>query len=83
MKKLPIILSMVFMILFIFSVVGIGATEEKATKEECVAKCKQALKLIKEVGLEKALEKMNDLKGPFMWKDSYVFCFGNSNTCGL
>ena len=25
-------------------------------------------------GLEKALEKMNDPNGPFMWKDSYVFC---------
>jgi cytochrome c len=76
-KKLSVILSVVLMTLFIFSVVGSGAAEDKATKEECVDKCKQVLKLIKEVGLDKALEKMNDLKGPFMWKDSYVFCFEN------
>ncbi len=75
MKKLSVILSVALMILFIFSVVGPGAAEERATREECVAKTKQAAKLIEEVGLEKALEKMNDMKGPFMWKDSYVFCF--------
>jgi len=75
MKKLSVILSVAFMILFIFSVVGLGAAEESATREECVAKTKQAAKLIKEIGLEKALEKMNDPNGPFMWKDSYVYCF--------
>ena len=75
MKKLSVILSVALMILFIFSVVGPGAAEERATREECVAKSKQAAKLIKEVGLDKALEKMNDMKGPFMWKDSYVYCF--------
>lgn len=75
MKKLSVILSVALMILFIFSVVGPGAAEEKATREECVAKTKQGAKLIEEVGLEKALEKMNDMKGPFMWKDSYVYCF--------
>jgi cytochrome c len=74
MKKMSVILSMSFIILFIFSVVGLDAAEERATREECVAKTKQAAKLIKDVGLEKALEKMNDMKGPFMWKDSYVFC---------
>ena len=31
-------------------------------------------KLIEEIGLEAALQKMNDPSGPFMWKDSYVFC---------
>ncbi len=75
MKKLSVILSVTLMILFIFSVVGPGAEEERATREECVAKTKEALKLIKEVGLEKAFEKMNDIKGPFVWKDSYVYCF--------
>ena len=75
MKKLSVILSVALMILFIFSVVGPGAAEEGATREECVAKTKQAAKLIEEVGLDKALEKMNDMKGPFMWKDSYVYCF--------
>jgi len=75
MKKLSVILSVALMILFIFSVVGPGAAEERATREECVGKTKQAAKLIEEVGLKTALEKMNDMKGPFMWKDSYVYCF--------
>jgi cytochrome c len=75
MKKLSVILSVALMILFIFSVVGPGAAEESATREECVAKTKQGAKLIEEVGLKTALEKMNDMKGPFMWKDSYVYCF--------
>jgi len=75
MKKSSEILCVALMILFIFSVVGLGAAEERATREECVAKTKEAAKLIEEVGLEKALEKMNDMKGPFMWKDSYVYCF--------
>ena len=74
MKKLSVFLSVSLMILLIFSVVGSGAAEERATREECLAKTKQAAKLIKDVGLEKALEKMNDPNGPFMWKDSYVFC---------
>jgi signal transduction histidine kinase len=75
MKKLSVILSVALMILFIFSVVGPGAAEERATREECVAKTKQAAKLIEEVGLKTALEKMNDMKGPFVWKDAYVYCF--------
>jgi len=75
MKKLPVILSAALMIFFIFSVVGPCPAEERATREECVAKTKQAAKLIEEVGLKTALENMNDMKGPFMWKDSYVYCF--------
>ena len=65
MKKLSVILSVSLMILLIFSVVGSGVAEERATREECLAKTKQAAKLIKDVGLEKALEKMNDPNGPF------------------
>jgi cytochrome c len=75
MKKLSVILSVALVIFFIFLVVGPGAAEERATREECVAKTKKAAKLIEEVGLKTAIEKMNDMKGPFMWKDSYVYCF--------
>ena len=75
MKKISAIWSVALMILFIFSVAGPATADESATREECVAKTKEAAELIEEVGLEKALEKMNDMKGPFMWKDSYVYCF--------
>ena len=75
MKMFTVILSVALVILLVFSLGGLGVAEEKATREECVSKCKEAAKLIKEIGLEAALEKMNDPNGPFMWKDTYVFCF--------
>jgi len=53
--------------------VGLSIAEEKATKEECMAKCKEAAALIKEAGVDAAVAKIQDAKGPFVWKDSYVF----------
>jgi hypothetical protein len=44
-----------------------------ATKEEVVAKCRAAAKLIQEKGLEAAGKTIGDKQGPFVWKDSYVF----------
>ena len=41
---------------------GTLVAQEKATKEECVAKCKEAIALIKQVGLEAALAKIQDSK---------------------
>ena len=75
MKKLSAMLSMLVVLVFTFSVIRSGVAEERATREECVAKTKQAVKLIEEVGLETALKKMNDIQGPFVWKDTYVYCF--------
>ncbi|MCP3928974.1 MAG: sodium:calcium antiporter, partial [Bacteroidetes bacterium] len=48
---------------------------EKATKKECIAKCKLASQLIKEVGLDDALAKISNKDSGFIWKNSYVFCF--------
>lgn len=47
---------------------------EKATKEECMAKCKQAADMVKEKGLEATLKVLMDKTGPFVWKDTYIFC---------
>jgi signal transduction histidine kinase len=47
----------------------------RASREECAAKCNAAAKLIQQVGLDAALEKINEPEGQFVWKDSYVFCF--------
>ena len=75
MKRLSMILSVMALALLFVSALGdLRAAEELATREECVAKTKQAAKLIEEIGLEAALQKMNDPNGPFMWKDTYVFC---------
>ena len=38
-----------------------------------MAKCKEAVAMIKQVGLEAGLAKIQDSKGPFVWKDSYVY----------
>ncbi|MFO7800887.1 MAG: cache domain-containing protein [Desulfovermiculus sp.] len=46
---------------------------DSATKEECVVKCRDAAALINSKGVETAIEKFSDQKGPFVWKDSYVF----------
>ncbi len=74
MKKISFMLCATLAILLAVSSAGMGADQEKATKEECIAKCKEAAKLVKEIGLEAALKKMNDPNGPFRWKDTYVFC---------
>jgi cytochrome c len=49
------------------------AAEESATKEECVIKCHEAAALINSKGLEEAIKQIGNPKGPFVWKDSYVF----------
>ncbi len=53
---------------------GLVVASEKATKDECVTKCKEAAKMVKDVGLEAALNNIKDKNGAFVWKDTYVFC---------
>ena len=45
---------------------------ESATKEECIAMSNKALEMIEKEGLAAVIPKINDKKGPFLWKDSYV-----------
>ncbi len=58
-------------LLFGFSCYSIAA--QKATKNECIIKTREAAKMISEVGLEATLKAINEKTGPFVWKDSYVF----------
>lgn len=46
---------------------------ENATKEECIAKSKEAAKMIEEKGLDAAVAEINKKDGKFVWKDTYVF----------
>ena len=46
---------------------------EGATKEEVVAKCEAAAKMVQEKGVEQAGPVIGDKQGPFVWKDTYVF----------
>jgi len=69
MKKLPVM--MVILLILGFSIYA-GA-EQSATKEECVMKCHEAAALINSRGLGEAIKAIGDPKGPFVWKDTYVF----------
>ncbi|MFH1156076.1 MAG: cache domain-containing protein [Pseudomonadota bacterium] len=60
--------------LFLLCFLGTAIAGEIATQEECVAKCKAAADMVKEKGLEATLAVINDKNGPFVWKDTYVFC---------
>ena len=79
MKRFSMIFGMVLASLFVFSLTVSGFAEEKATKEECVVRCKIASELIQKIGLDAALAKINDPNGPFIWKDTYVFVFEDEN----
>jgi cytochrome c len=77
------VMSAVLVALFAFCFAGFSTAAEKATKEECVAKCKEAAQLVKDQGLEAALKQVNDKNGPFVWKDTYVFALDLNKTCNI
>lgn len=80
MKKKYMIPSAILIAVFVLSLnigcatTGSKADPNKASKEECVAKCRQAAELIKKVGLDAVIAKINDKTGSFVWKDTYVYC---------
>ena len=51
-----------------------GAAQAKATRSECMEMVDKAIREINEKGLETALKNIDDPKGPYVWKNSYVFC---------
>jgi len=69
MKKLHMIAALFAILCFAASAVA----QQAATKEECVIKCREAAALINAKGLDEAIKEISDPKGPFVWKDSYVF----------
>src|SRR5660398_69036 len=44
-----------------------------ATKDECVAKTKEAAAMVNEKGIGAAIAEINKKDGMFVWKDTYVF----------
>jgi cytochrome c len=68
MKKLHIVAAIVAILCVVTA-----AHAQQATKEECVTKCHEAAALISAKGLDEAIKAIGDPKGPFVWKDSYVF----------
>jgi signal transduction histidine kinase len=83
MKKAPTAPHLISIFLIALLVATTVIAAEDATKEECLAKTKEAAQLVKEKGLEAALEKINDKAGPFVWKNSYVFCIDLEKQCNI
>ena len=71
MRKKGIVAVLAVLVVAAFAVTGWA--DGKATKDECVAKAKEAAQLVRDVGLDEAIKKINDKSGPFVWKDTYVF----------
>ena len=69
MKKYCVILFSLIIILFTTN----AWADASATKEECVIKSHEAAAMITSKGLDAAIKAISDPKGPFVWKDSYVF----------
>src|SRR5512139_1113988 len=44
-----------------------------ATKDECIAKSKEAAKMVADKGLDAVIAEINKKDGKFVWKDTYVF----------
>jgi cytochrome c len=57
-----------------------SALAESATKEECIAKCKEAAQLITEKGMDAAFQELQKKDGKFVWKDSYVYVMDFTGT---
>jgi len=74
MKRQHAIVICILAGVILFSIVSICWSESnQATKQECVAKTKEAAQVIQREGIEAALKQINDRQGPFVWKDTYVF----------
>ena len=52
---------------------AVTAFADKATKEEIIAKVKEAATMITNKGQDAAFKEINNKEGKFVWKDTYVF----------
>ncbi|MBI9077136.1 MAG: cache domain-containing protein [Desulfatibacillum sp.] len=74
MKTLQRLVPCVLFLVIVLMSCGPVFAGESATADECKAQVQKAVDLAAKMGIEKAIQTLNDPKGPFVWKDSYVFC---------
>lgn len=67
-KSVMAVVALGVVLVFAGSVFAAGAT-----KEECVAKTKEAAEMVSKKGLDATVAEVNKKDGKFVWKDSYVF----------
>ncbi len=70
MRKAAVVTLALLFALFLAASAGAA---ESGTKDECVAKCKEAAQMITDKGLDEAVKEINNKTGKFVWKDTYVF----------
>lgn len=69
MRKSMLIIGIIFMVIGLTS--SVWAAE--ASKEEVIAKCQDAAKMIQEKGIDAGIKAIGSKEGPYVWKDTYVF----------
>lgn len=69
MRKITMSITIMMIICFLSA----AAFAESASQKEVMAKCMEAAMMVKEKGVDAAITKISDKKGPFVWKDTYVF----------
>jgi cytochrome c len=69
MKKAAVTMAAIMLCLGL----AVNVFAESATKEECIAKSKEAAQMINEKGLDATVAEINKKDGKFVWKDTYVF----------
>jgi len=69
MKRMTVVALVVMLGLFMAG----SVLAESASKDECIAKTKEAAKMVTDKGLDAAIAETNKKNGKFVWKDSYVF----------
>lgn len=67
-KGLIALIGLGIVVVFAGSVLAAGAT-----RDECIAKTKEAAEAVNAKGLDAAIAEINKKDGNFVWKDSYVF----------
>ena len=60
-------------IVVVLCLAGSAMAAGGATKDECVAKTKEAAKMVTDKGVDAAIAEVNKKDGKFVWKDTYVF----------
>lgn len=69
MKKIIGLISVVTIV----TITAFSAWADSATKEECMVKAKEAAAFIQRNGIDAGIKAISDKKGPFVWKNTYVF----------
>jgi signal transduction histidine kinase len=69
MKKF-VVIPLTLMVCLCFAGIALA---DSATKDEVVAKCEDAAKLVQDKGIDQAKMAIGNKSGPFVWKDTYVF----------